>query len=151
MAIMDKRTNFGDDFSLVASLGATLLFTNQIDLGAAGEDPGNGQVVYLNMVVTEAVVGATGTLNFRLRSDDSAAIHATTSSAHIETGAIAVASLTLGAKFSFPIPVQGLAYERYLGLQAVNATAATTAGKATAWLGLDPIGTGVQQFPDATN
>lgn len=142
MAIMDELTMFGENFDLDQETG-TYLFTNQIDLGVAGRDPGNGQPLYLNMVVTEAFTdgGDSATLNIRLRSDDSDSIHATTSSGHFETGTMLKAVLTLGAKFSFPIPLQNVVpYERYLGLQGVVGTAGFDTGMITAWLSPDPIG-----------
>lgn len=150
MAIMDTLTMFGEDFDCDSET-ATLLFTNQIDLGAAGEDPGNGQVVYLNVVVTEAFTdgGDSATLQLRLASDDSATIHATTSTGHFLSAPMLKAALPLGATFSFPIPVQGLEYERFLGLQAIVATAGFDAGMLTAWLSLDPIGW--KSYPDASN
>lgn len=150
MSIMDARTLFGEDFDLDQETG-TYLLTNQIDLGAAGEDPGNGQTVYLNVVVTEAFTdgGDSATLQLRLRSDDSASIHATTSTGHFETPTFLKAALALGATFSFPIPVSGTAYERYLGLQAVVGTAGFDAGTITAWLSPDPIGW--KAYPDAVN
>lgn len=148
--IIDKLTEFGTDFDIAEAAG-TLLFTNQIDLGAAGLDIGNGQPLYLIIVITESVsTGSSPTINFRLRSDDSASIHATTSSAHFETGAIAAAALTAGTKLVFALPLAGaVPYERYLGLQAVIAVATTTTGKATAFLSHDP--TGWKAYADAQN
>lgn len=150
MAIIDSLTLFGENFDLDQETG-TYLFTNQIDLGGAGRDPGNGQAVYLNAVVTEAFTdgGDSATLQLRLRSDDTATIHATTSTGHFETPTFLKAALTQGTSFSFPIPVQGTAYERYLGLQALVGTAGFDAGMITAWLSPDPIGT--KAYPDATN
>jgi hypothetical protein len=148
--IVDKLAEFGEDFDIAEAAG-TLLFTNQIDLGAAGRDIGNGRTVYLVIAITESVsTGSSPTINFRLRSDDSAAIHATTSSAHFETGAIAAASLTAGTRLVFALPqANAVPYERYLGLQAVIATATTTTGKASAFLSLDP--TGWTAIADAAN
>lgn len=148
--IVDKLTEFGEDFSL-AAVASTLLFTNQIDLGAAGRDPGAGQQVYLVICITESVsTGSSPTVNFRLRSDDTAATHASTSSAHFETGAIAAASLTAGTELVFALPqANAVPYERYLGLQAVIGTATTTTGKASAFLSLDP--TGWKPYADASN
>lgn len=139
--IVDKLTEFGEDFSLASTAG-TLLFTNQIDLGAANQDIGNGQQEYLVIVITESVsTGSSPTINFRLRSDDSAAIHASTSSAHFETGAIPAANLTAGTRLVFALPLAGaVPYERFLGLQAVVAVATTTTGRASAFLSLDPAG-----------
>lgn len=150
MAIMDSRTLFGEDFDLDQEAG-TYLLTNQIDLGTAGRDPGNGQPVYLNVVVTETFTdgGDSATLQLRLASDDSASIHATTSTGHLLTAPMLKALLVAGNRFSFPIPVEGLAYERFLGLQAIVGTAGFDAGMITAWLSLDPIGW--KAHPDANN
>lgn len=150
MAIMDSRTLFGEDFDLDQEAG-TYLLTNQIDLGSAGRDPGNGQPVYLNVVVTETFTdgGDSATLQLRLASDDSASIHATTSTGHLLTAPMLKALLVAGNRFSFPIPVEGLAYERFLGLQAIVGTAGFDAGMITAWLSLDPIGW--KAHPDANN
>lgn len=150
MAIMDSRTLFAENFDLDQETG-TYLFTNQIDLGAAGRDPGNGQPVYLNVVVEETFTdgGDSATLQLRLASDDSASIHASTSTGHLLTAPMLKALLVAGNKFSFPIPVQGLEYERYLGLQAIVATAGFDAGELTAWLSLDPIGW--KAYPEGSN
>jgi hypothetical protein len=150
MAIIDSLALFAENFDLDQETG-TFLFTNQIDLGIAGRDPGNGAPLYLNVVVEETFTdgGDAATLQLRLRSDDSATIHATTSTGHFETPTILKAALVAGNKFSFPIPVQGTAYERYLGLQAVVGTAGFDAGELTAWLSPDPIGW--KAYPDATN
>lgn len=150
MALMDKRTIFCENFDLDQETG-TYLATNQIDLGSTGQDPGNGQPVYLNIVVDETFTdgGDSATLQFRLRSDDSASIHASTSTGHFESPTILKAALVAGNTFSFPIPVQGTAFERYIGLQFVVGTAGFDAGEVTAWLSPDPIG--YKAYPDATN
>jgi hypothetical protein len=141
MAIRDTLTTFGNAFDLDQETG-TYLLTNQVDLGAAGMDPGNGQTVYLNVHVVEAFTdgGDSATLQLALVSDDSAVIHDTTRTVHFLSGTILKAALTLGATFSFPIPVSGTPYERYLGVQALVATAGFDAGMITAYLSLDPIG-----------
>ena len=140
MAVTDSLTLFGDA-SDIGQVAGTYLMANQVDLGEAGRDPGNGEVVYLNIVVTEAVTSAgAATVEFRLRSDDTATIHDTTSTGHFSSGAMAYTILTLGKTFSFPIPVEGVAYERYLGVQTLIAAATTTAGAVDAWLSPTPIG-----------
>lgn len=138
MAIIDSRTLFGENFDLDQEAG-TYLFTNQIDLSVA-RDIGNGKVVYLCAIVTEAFTdgGDAATLTLRLRSDDSATIHATSSTGHFASDAMLKAALTLGARFVWAIPLEGNAYERYLGLQAVVGTAGFDSGMITAWLSLDP-------------
>lgn len=152
MAIMDERVLFAENFDLDQEAG-TYLFTNQYDLAVDARDLGNGQMLYLNMVVTEAFTdgGDSATLTLNLRSDDSATIHATTSSLHFSTGAMLKAPLVAGAQMSFPVPPNNIVpYERYLGLQAVVATAGFDSGMITAWLGLEPIGTW-KAWPDGQN
>lgn len=148
--ILDERTEFGENFDLDQEIG-TYLFTNQIDLGSVARDIGNGQTVYLYAVVTEAFTdgGDSATLNLRLRSDDTATIHDTTSTGHFESGTLLKEALTLGKKFIWAIPLAGNTYERYLGLQAVVATAGFDAGMITAGLTLDP--TGWKAYADAQN
>jgi len=150
MAIMDKRSLFAENFDLDQETG-TYLLTNQIDLGAAGVDPGNGQPVYLNVVVDETFTdgGDSATLQLRLASDDTESIHASTSTGHFLTPPMLKAALVAGNKFSFVLPVSGTAYERYLGLQAIVGTAGFDAGEITAWLALEPIGW--KAYADASN
>jgi len=145
--ILDSLLEFSDggDISAAAS---TVLSDNVINMQDA-RDIGNGQPLYLVIQIDAAVVGTSSTVNFRLRSDSSAAIHATTSTAHIETGAIAEATLVAGYTIVIPLPIEGNAYEQYLGVQAVIGTATTTAGTYSAFLTLDPIGW--KAYPDAVN
>tara|TARA_R110002074_G_scaffold87320_1_gene192755 strand:- start:9 stop:452 length:444 start_codon:yes stop_codon:yes gene_type:complete len=146
--IMDSLLEFADGEDISQSAG-TYLATNQIDLQEA-RDMGNGQPLYLVIQIDAAVTsGGSATVQFRLRSDSTAAIHATTSTAHTDTGAIAVATLVAGYTQVIPLPLEGESYERYLGVQAIVATATTTAGTYSAFLTLDPIGW--KAYPDATN
>lgn len=149
--IVDKLTEFGEDFDLDQETG-NYLFTNQIDLGAAGVDPGAGQPVYLVAIVTETFTdgGDSATLTLQVRSDDDAAIHASTSSLHFATAAMLKANLTAGTKFVFALPqTNAVPYERYLGLQAVVGTAGFDSGMISAFLSLDP--TGWKPYADASN
>jgi hypothetical protein len=148
--IIDNRTLFAADFDLDQETG-TYLFTNQIDIGVAGRDIGNGQPVYLICVVTETFTdgGDAATLNLRLRSDDTATIHATTSSGHFESGTMLKAALVAGTTFVYPITKGNAEFERYIGLQAVVGTAGFDAGMITAFLSLDP--TGWKAYADAAN
>lgn len=146
--IMDSLLEFADGEDISQTAG-TYLATNQIDMQDA-RDIGNGQPLYLVIQIDTAVVGTSSTVNFRLRSDSSAAIHATTSTAHIETGAIAEALLVAGYQVIIPLPPEGSnAYERFLGVQAIVGTATTSAGTYSAFLTLDPVGN--KSYPDAVN
>lgn len=153
MAILDNLLYFANNFDLDQEAGS-YLFTNQIDLGLAARDIGIGNPLFLNMVVTEAFTdgGDSATLTLQVRSDDSASIHASTSSVHFQSKAFLKEELTLGTKMSFILPPMGdnEPYERYLGLQGVVATAGFDAGMITAWVGLEPI-SGWKAYADAAN
>lgn len=152
MAIMDRLLTFGVDFDLDQETGNYLL-TNTYNRGAAGLDIGNGEVLYLNVVVTEAFTdgGDAATLTLQLRSDDTASIHASTSTVHLQSPAMLKAALTLGAKMSFPVPPNNVApYEQYIGVQAVVGTAGFDAGMITAWLSQIPVA-GWEAYPEGAN
>ena len=148
--LVDSRLEFADDLTAWAAVG-TLLLGDVIDLGVA-RDIGQGQPLYLVIQVTELYAsGGSALVNFRLRSDGVAAIHATTSTAHLETGAMAFALLTLGAQFVIPIPPEGLAYEQFLGVQVVTTVADTTAGDVNAFLTTEPPVKPTTSYADAAN
>lgn len=150
MSIIDSRTLICENFDLDQETG-TFLATNQVDLGAAAEDVGNGQALYLNIAVEETFTdgGDAATLEIRLVSDDTASIHASTSTLHLSSGTFLKAALVAGNRMSFPIPVSGKAYERYLGINFVVGTAGFDAGEITAWLSPDPVGW--KAYADASN
>lgn len=148
MALMDRLATFGENVDL-SQVAGTYVFGSQIDLGAAGIDIGNGQPLYLNIVVDEAFsTGSSPTIEFQLVSDDNAPLASPT--IHLSSGAIAAANLSLGKRMSFGVPVSGLAFERYLGVRAIIAVATTTTGTVTAWLGHEPVAN-IVLYPDATN
>lgn len=145
--ILDSRLEFADGEDISQSTG-TYLSTNQIDMDSV-RDVGQGRQVYLVIQIDTAVSGTSSTVNFRLRSDSTAAVHATTSTAHLETGAIAEAVLVAGHQITLALPNEGNAYEQFLGLQAIVGAATTTAGTYSAFLTFDPQGW--KAYPDATN
>lgn len=147
--IIDQRTMFCDAEE-VQGTAATRLEGSQIDLSVA-RDIGNGQTIYLVVVVTTAFTsGGSATVNIQLASDASAAV-ATDGSAtvHWQTGALDYTDLTLGKTFVVPLPLEGVAYERYLGILVVTATATTTAGSISAFLTPDPVGW--KAYPEAVS
>lgn len=108
----------------------TLDLTAQRDLGDGSTGPGGDMTVVF--MITTAFAGGTS-VNFQLQgSTDN-----TTWTTYIETGAIAVAGLTAGSRYSLPMasvnPDAGPA-PRYLRTAYVNA-GANTAGAVIAWLG----------------
>jgi hypothetical protein len=137
--IIDKLLEFGDAANCFAGLGLTVVVGDVIDLGAAPtlQNIGGGEPLYLVIGVDTTVVGATSTTEFRLVSDSAAAL-TTSPTTHFSSGALPVATLVAGYQVcAIPIPSSGT-YERYLGVTAVNAVAATTAGKVNAFLALTP-------------
>ncbi len=156
---LDERTEFADDVDVSAAAG-TALVGDVIDSSVV-RDLGNGQPVYLVIRTggTEIITGGSaGTLLFQLASDAAAAI-ATDGSAtvHLQTDALVTddsaanaAQFNAGGTIFFgALPLEGVPYERYLGILAVTATTTTTAGTINAFLTLDPGGW--KSYADAAN
>jgi hypothetical protein len=146
--LMDSRLEFANAEDGSQSAG-TFLATNQVDLDVA-RDMGNGQPLYLVIQVDEAFASSgSATVQFRLRSDSTAAINATTSTGHIDTGAEAFTVMTAGHTKVIPLPLEGNEYERFLGVQLIVGTAATTAGTYSAFITAEPHGW--KAYADAEN
>jgi hypothetical protein len=128
--ILDKRNEFCDATALNTGGAGTYLVGDQIDLG-------NGEPVYLVITVdTLPTSGGSATAQFQLASDASASI-ATDGSAsvHLETKAFTIAQMAAGTVLAaIALPMEGVAYERYLGILQVTGTAAFTGGKINAFL-----------------
>lgn len=147
--ILDKLNEFLDATSLVRSTGSAFI-GSAINTGVA-RDLGNGQPVYLVITIDTAVdsSGDGATVEFEIRSDNSATIDDTAGSLHGSTGAIPEASLTQGASFVMTLPLEGIAYEQYLGIVQVTGGEAVTAGAASAMLTVDPYGW--KAYPEGDN
>ena len=154
--IIDERTEFADAASVTGAAG-TALIGDVIDSQVL-RDLGQGQPVYLVLTVDTSIVtgGAAGTIRFLLASDAQAAI-ATDGSAtvHFDSGTFvtddaATNELDAGDTIAVvALPIEGKAYERYLGILAEIGTTAVTAGKINAFLTADP--TGWKAYADAVN
>lgn len=135
--ILDKRNEFCDAVALNTGAAGTYLVGDQIDLGAVARDIGNGQPVYLVITVdTLPTSGGSATAQFSLASDASASI-ATDGSAsvHFQTKAFTIAQMAAGTVLAaVALPMEGVAYERYLGILQTTGTAAFTGGKVNAFL-----------------
>ena len=144
--IFDRLNEFCDDTSVALTAGASWQNVgDQIDLSEA-RDVGNGEPMYLVIAVgsTGIKVGAnTGTIAFRLASDDSATIHASTSTVHVVSPTVATSTTSDAAGgvlepgkplLVVSLPIEGNTYERYIGIQALVSTENTTAGKINAFL-----------------
>ena len=156
MAIMDERTEFADNASVALAAG-THLIGDQIPLSFA-RDIGNGQPIYLCITCSASILAAAGgTIRFQLASDATAAIATNgTASVHLQTkdfvtNVDASNELDTGdVIYCAPLPLEGeMPYEGFLGILAVIATAAVTAGSINAWLSLTPIGW--KPYPEGQN
>ena len=134
--ILDKRNEFCDATALNTGASGTYLIGDQIDLGVA-RDIGNGQQLYLVITVdTRPTSGGAARAQFTLASDDTASIATNgTASVHFQTKAFTIAEMTAGAVLvAVPLPAEGVAYERFLGILQTTGTAAFTGGKINAFL-----------------
>jgi len=133
--ILDSRLEFGNADDMYSN-ASTVLSENVIDTESA-RDFGQGQPLYLVIVVTTAFAGGTS-VNFTLASDAAAGI-ATDGSAseHVSTGAIPTATAAAGFSLALVVPNEGQAYERYLGLLATT-VGNMTAGAVDAFLTFEP-------------
>ena len=135
--ILDKRNEFCDAVALNTGAAGTYLLGDQIDLGVA-RDMGNGEPMYLVITVDTLPTSAAGTATaqFTLASDASAAV-ATDGSAtvHLLTKAFAISEMAAGTMLAaIALPMEGVAYERYLGILQTTGTQAFTGGKINAFL-----------------
>lgn len=134
--ILDKRNEFCDATALNTGAPGTYLIGDQIDLGTA-RDVGVGERLYLVITVdTPPTSGGAATAQFTLASDDTASIATNgTASVHFQTKAFSIAEMTPGAVLAaVALPLEGVAYERFLGILQTTGTAAFTGGKINAFL-----------------
>lgn len=142
--ILDKLTEFCDAASLAAATAATTIIGNVIDLGTSPTGailtnvqgyPGNSDIFLVARMASDAA-GASSTKVFELRSSTLAALTGGTTTVHLATSAIAMATLVAGYTiFNTRLP-RGT-YQRYLGIWATNAGDSMTGGTLDAFLTLD--------------
>ena len=154
--ILDSLLEFADATSVAAAAG-TALIGDVIDLQEA-RDIGNGEPIYLVIQCDTSIItgGSAGTVKFQLASDAAAAI-ATDGSAtvHYDTGTIVTGAAGSGLTAAgatiaaVALPMEGNAYERYLGILCVTATTTTTAGAINAFLTKDV--SKWKAYPDCQN
>jgi hypothetical protein len=137
--IMDEKLIFSD--AQAETTVAEHDSTNVIDQGAGTDafgnaliaDAGSGGDIWLNVVVIEAVVGTSSTVQFKLEHSTD---NATFADSILVTAAIAEATLVAGyTVIKAPLP-SGL--NRYLKMTYTIGTAVLTAGKFTAYLSMQP-------------
>lgn len=152
--ILDERLEFADAESVAGAAG-TALIGDVIDLGEAGRDIGNGELLYLCIqTATEIITGGTaGTIQFSLASDAQAAIatdgsatvHLTSASLVTDDADANSDTLNAGGNILFAALPMGT-YERYLGILCTIGTTTVTAGAINAFLTKDPHGW--KAYPD---
>jgi len=148
--IIDKLCEFADAVALNTGGADNYSFGSSIDSSVV-RDLGNGQPVYLVITVDTDIDSTSDNtvIEIQLRSDNSSSVDPDTGTLHFSTGAITQANWNATKTFAFTLPVQGLAYERYLGLTQVTSVAAATAGKLNAFLTIDPHGW--RAYPEGSN
>lgn len=155
--IFDARTTLADNVAAGATTGVQL--GSSLDIAATGidgnvddnvggvRDIGNGRQVFLTLLATEAFVGTSTTdhVTYSLVSSDNAGLtgyvtHLITPTWTYGTGTDTLPGGTNLGKtiYQGSVPLEGFVpYKRYVGL-IENVTGATTTGKVTAFLSLDP-------------
>lgn len=139
--ILDKRNEFCDAVSLNTGAAGTYNIGDIIDLSVA-RDLGGDQALYLVVTVDTGITtaGSAGTVAFQLVSDGTDTISTTTQSVHAVSPARATGSTAIAAGtvlFAVQLPMEGVAYERYLAVQQITGTTALNAGKVNAFLTTD--------------
>lgn len=131
--ILDERTEFCDATALNTGAAGSYLIGDVVDLGVA-RDLGGDMAVYLVVTVdTTATSGGSATGQFNLVTDDNASL--TSPTTLVSSKAWTVATMTAGTVLmAVQLPLEGTAYERYIGIQQVTGTAAFTAGKVNAFI-----------------
>ena len=150
--ILDERTEFADATSVGTPNNTTVNVGDIIDMSSVVRDMGQGQPVYLHISVDTAITsGGPATVAFLLVSDATTSIAVNgTATKHLETDAIAVASLFAGYNLTMVLPANSPDYERYLAFQVKEtASQALTAGNVNAFLSFDAHGW--RSYPDAQN
>lgn len=155
--ILDERSEFADAVTVVGATGTKILgdvydLQVQRDIGAAEH------LFFAITVDTEVITaGSAGTIRFQLVSDAQASL-ATDGSAtvHWDSGAIATGAAATNPRLAagemlaqIGLPLEGPAYERYLGVLVTVATTATTGGAVSAFL--TPDKHTMKYYPEGAN
>lgn len=141
--ILDQRGELCSATSLNTGAAGTYLIGSQIDLGSIGRDIGNGEELYLVILVTTGitVASSTGTVSFSLASDSTASVSTSTSTVHLTTASFATSTSAIAAGtvlYAGPVPLEPSGgYEQFLGLLQTTGSVAINAGAIDAFLTKD--------------
>lgn len=133
--ILDELTEMCDAQAINTSATGTFRLGDQIPLSVV-RDIGAGQPIYAVISVDTAIesTGA-GTVQFKIVSDATATISTTGGATeHFASNVIPKATLVAGYKIAVALPMEGNAYEDFLGVLAIVGTAKLSAGKINAFL-----------------
>lgn len=170
--ILDERTEFADAVS-VAVAASTINVGDVIDtqglakagfVGGTGaaRDLGQGMSRYLVVSVDTEIItgGVAGTIQFHLVSDAvttpdlvTRTVHASSPVFVTDDAAANDPELNAGSiAWALQLPLEGVPYERYLGVQATVGTTTITDGAVSAYLTHTPPMThNFNMYPDAVN
>lgn len=151
---LDERLELADAVEITFGSGSNLI-GDVLDLGAAPRDVGQGQPMYLVLMVGTAFASGTS-MQFILASDSVAGLAVDGSETrHYTSDVFTDAQLTAGFKLVIPLPMGDTArgedtagYERFLGIIGVG-VGTHTAGTINAFLTSDP--SGWTSYPDGNN
>jgi hypothetical protein len=159
--ITDKLNYFAEDVDLGASgtrVVGDVIDTQGLggDIGSLGglRDLGNGQPIYLQVLVTENIVAAStqsGTVTWQLVSADNTAlssnpiVHAQSGS-NAYSDSVTIPAGTVGWQVAFPIEADDT-YSRYVGVREVVTGNTASTGTIRAFLTIDPKG--YRHYPQA--
>lgn len=148
--IIDKSARFCDATLLNTGAAGNYIIGDWIDLQNV-RDIGQGGDLYLVMLVdTTATSGGAATLQLSLVSNSATPLVTAGATVHAVTPVFALAQLTTGRTLLVvQLPLEGAAYQRYLGIQQTTGVAAFTGGRVDAFL--TPTPAAWKAYADAVN
>lgn len=152
--ILDERLEFVDGIAIPTTAGTAaigdVIDTQALGAAAAGtgglRDIGQGRDLWWYANIDTAGVGGT---SMQLQLVSSAASNLSSPTVHAQSAVVALADLKAGSfPVMTPVPAEGPAYKRYVGIIAVVA-GTFSGGTFSSGLTLDPRGP--RSYPDAVN
>lgn len=131
---VDKLFEFGDGVTAVGTSGAITPMVGSVDKGAALNDLGAGEELFVVFQVDTAVISAGygASVTFQVIDDDNATL--SSGAVLVESGAIAEALLVAGYQWSCRLPSTT---QRYIGAAIKPSGENTTGGTISAFLTKD--------------
>lgn len=148
--IIDKTACFAEATLLHTGGAGTYIIGDWIDLRNV-RDIGQGGDLYLVILVdTAATSGGAATLQLSLVSNGATPLVTAGATVHAATPVFPLAQLTAGKSLLVVrLPLEGNAYQRYLGIMQTTGVAAFTGGRVDAFL--TPTPAAWKAYADAVN